>query len=1199
MNRINKKTILKIILILLVTISFFGGQIVGAVDDPPSGDLIGPSAPPAEEKVASDKKTVEDKAAADKKAAGGTGGTSAEGASSGGSTAEVGLAGQIRNALMEVVTFIPKMLIILFGKLLIILMKVVVWLSLYNRFIDNPYVNEGWVIMRDLVNMFFILGLLFIAFVTVLKIEKYSWNKLLGKLLVMAILVNFSKTITGVIIDFFQVIMITFVASYRDITAGNIFQGLAITDWFNATESISGAEGAEAFASTILALIFSVISCLVIMIFCVILAFRIVALWLLIVFSPLAFFTWVFGDVGGQVGKLGSRWWKEFFNYCLIGPFLAFFLWLSVLTMANLNIDQMVPEEQYSKAERTDQALPSKASSMDNMIGFLMGIIMLVAGLKFSADFAVAGAGWGNKQMSKLGRGTQSLMGRAAKGYYGQKIAPTLRGSAEGIGKRWQTRGGLAGAAGQLAKMPTAALRKAGKGLERAGTRGRSDGTQEKGVLAGIGKAMRKTGEAPGELGTKAKEAWQKKEAEGGVIGKSMEYSRKGAKGGVAVAAAPFKIPLTAKQREFEREQTRTAMSGYVSGDFKERRAAEAKRSDEIFAMEGIDPQNMDKVKSYVDDVKDGKRNYNPQMMEGAVRALAKGGKLTEPEYLNDIKDKFGFMQDRDPLEQILLDEELENSVQEKTGYRPSFSNYIYNPATNEVEDITALENGKKSAVANLAADSGLSQDVINEELDNIDMTKLMKTNEDGTFEIDTKSKEFTSATGDKKSVIAAIALSEGKYKTYKSEVGVDDPERFEHDFHRISRSTEIKNKRSTERIQGIQTANMQQSKNFHNTTSAMSAGEHGEDIAFDQLTGAVRNVKNVSGLEEKGLKNGNTKARFMLGDNDERLAVLKDNKGSFKGEIKQIEDANGGKSIDDITADELGNATIVQKLDKKKSNMTLDDMEKSQKYIEATSATYDVDGRREDDGEISESLKLEINKRRESEGVTGKLNENLTDVRPTVVDVIDNRGADMLKATKGMDKETRKDAIQTEVQNILDNEGSSADSGEITDNIMKLEKDFEKRSKDGASLRSNLTPDYDAVIQGMNSAVASGDPSRVDQGEINFQIKILTDKYNEQIKSSGLRDKDFKIEDIKIKLENMRDKMENVMESQSDYDAQSVTLRKSIEATTDENMKKKIRAQLKDVEGNNRTVQNQWRRYQDEIKNIIKGEVKKQTRKK
>jgi len=61
--------------------------------------------------------------------------------------------------------------------------------------------------------MSFILILLIIAFATILRQESYS-KKLLPKLLIMAVLINFSRTIFGLLIDFSQVIMLTFVNAF-------------------------------------------------------------------------------------------------------------------------------------------------------------------------------------------------------------------------------------------------------------------------------------------------------------------------------------------------------------------------------------------------------------------------------------------------------------------------------------------------------------------------------------------------------------------------------------------------------------------------------------------------------------------------------------------------------------------------------------------------------------------------------------------------------------------------------------------------------------------------------------------------------------------------------------------------------------------------------------------------------------------------
>ncbi|MFH2104651.1 MAG: hypothetical protein ABII72_00235, partial [Parcubacteria group bacterium] len=77
--------------------------------------------------------------------------------------------------------------------------------------INDPVVIAGWGITRDVLNMFFVISLLVIAFATILRIETYQYKALLPKLIYAALLVNFSKTIAGVFIDFSNVLMMTFI----------------------------------------------------------------------------------------------------------------------------------------------------------------------------------------------------------------------------------------------------------------------------------------------------------------------------------------------------------------------------------------------------------------------------------------------------------------------------------------------------------------------------------------------------------------------------------------------------------------------------------------------------------------------------------------------------------------------------------------------------------------------------------------------------------------------------------------------------------------------------------------------------------------------------------------------------------------------------------------------------------------------------
>src|SRR3990167_2811170 len=61
-------------------------------------------------------------------------------------------------------------------------------------------IDAGWTFSRDIVNIFFIFILLFIAIATILGIESYGAKSLLARLIVVALLVNFSLLATRGII---------------------------------------------------------------------------------------------------------------------------------------------------------------------------------------------------------------------------------------------------------------------------------------------------------------------------------------------------------------------------------------------------------------------------------------------------------------------------------------------------------------------------------------------------------------------------------------------------------------------------------------------------------------------------------------------------------------------------------------------------------------------------------------------------------------------------------------------------------------------------------------------------------------------------------------------------------------------------------------------------------------------------------------
>jgi hypothetical protein len=182
-------------------------------------------------------------------------------------------------------------------------------------------VGEGWLIIRDFMNLFFIFGLIVIGLGTILRIEAYNYKKLLVTLILMALLVNFSQVIAKTIISFFDMLInvigggstdlfnypaflssITNAGGWSDGAFGGSTQGVAVQSW---TTMITGLIAVVAFV--VLTFMFLI---------------RLVGLWFLIMVSPAAYAL----NVLPQTKGLAQRWWNTFFKYLIWGPVALLFI---------------------------------------------------------------------------------------------------------------------------------------------------------------------------------------------------------------------------------------------------------------------------------------------------------------------------------------------------------------------------------------------------------------------------------------------------------------------------------------------------------------------------------------------------------------------------------------------------------------------------------------------------------------------------------------------------------------------------------------------------------------------------------------------------------------------------------------------------------------------------------------------------------
>lgn len=338
--------------------------------------------------------------------------------------------GTIGAAVSYVLGLIALILTTVIGLLITLVVAVLIQVAQYGNIINVPTVVQGWVIVRDLCNMSFILILLIIAFATILRQENFSAKKLLPKLLIMAVLINFSRTIFGLLIDFSQIIMLTFVNAFAAgggwfIQAFNTNFLLTINGNFVSSDyAISAWSTAVAIIAGVLA---AIITLIVLSVMLAVLVWRIVILWIYTIFSPLVFLGFGFPPLQKYTGKI----WEDFTKQLVIGPVLAFFIWLALST-AETSTKSLIAAGQSLSTGVAPEVCAGVGKFFCQgpfqqfiiVIGLLMGGLMIaqemggvagsIAGKGMAAINMGKGLAW--KGAKKLASGDNYLARKVAKG---------------------------------------------------------------------------------------------------------------------------------------------------------------------------------------------------------------------------------------------------------------------------------------------------------------------------------------------------------------------------------------------------------------------------------------------------------------------------------------------------------------------------------------------------------------------------------------------------------------------------------------------------------------------------------------------------------------------------------------------------------------------------------------------------------------
>ena len=333
-------------------------------------------------------------------------------------------------ALLFISDFVSTILSTFFGLIIYLEAQIIDYLLSSNNFsfINAPIVKIGWTLTRDLANMLFILILLIIAFATVLRMESYGMKRLLPKLIMVAILINFSLVFAGFVIDFSQVVTTFFI---KETVNGDgtitlkLMNAMKISNFYNPSKEISTTGLAEltsdAFAAStgiILTLVGLIVTVFVFGATAIFLVLRIINIWWLLIVLPII--------IALSVVRPSdfSNWFSKFFQWTFFAPTYAFFIYLSMSIFTSggdLNYGDTFSGV-LPNAWKTAAPIGglTTASSITAIFQWVLAIVMMFYALIYAQKSGV----WGGAQAQKILKG----WGNKAQGWAGRQVRQRVAG---------------------------------------------------------------------------------------------------------------------------------------------------------------------------------------------------------------------------------------------------------------------------------------------------------------------------------------------------------------------------------------------------------------------------------------------------------------------------------------------------------------------------------------------------------------------------------------------------------------------------------------------------------------------------------------------------------------------------------------------------------------------------------------------------
>ncbi len=309
----------------------------------------------------------------------------------------------------------------------------------FSKFIGDNAGEQGaitlaWSLIRDVLNMTFIFILLYLGIKTILGDNSYP--KIIPKIVIAGLLINFSFFFTEVMIDLSNVLTVQFYDAILKIgEAARGVSGIPTLDGLSGAfmnglklrppKVLVGVDTVNMIFQLIPSIIAFLVAAFVFLVMGVMLLVRFIVLIILLITSPIM----VMGDILPQLSKQSKQWRDTLAEQLIFAPAFMLFMLVVVLIINSAGFRKGV----------TLANVPGNATAVNGILAFLLpyalAIGLMIAGLVISKQLAgSSGKGFTDWASKKAGSATFGVAAWSARQGLGRAGSALQQSSLVGKG---------------------------------------------------------------------------------------------------------------------------------------------------------------------------------------------------------------------------------------------------------------------------------------------------------------------------------------------------------------------------------------------------------------------------------------------------------------------------------------------------------------------------------------------------------------------------------------------------------------------------------------------------------------------------------------------------------------------------------------------------------------------------------------------